>query len=84
MKRGAKLTAAAVRTDNGHLYTGRRHADCIRLAIEAGEESPITSELQGFMTSDGDFVTRFQAAVIAYRSGQMDRVKRPLLSEDLW
>lgn len=39
---------------------------------------------QGFITSDGKFVNRIEAAKIAFASGQIDRPKRYLFSEDLW
>jgi hypothetical protein len=41
---------------------------------------------QGFMTSDGQYVTRFQARAIAVKSGQIVKAKCPpdLYSEDVW
>ena len=42
---------------------------------------------QGFVLSDGRFVTRKQAAHIAIKYGQIEKPKHPvhgLFSEDLW
>jgi hypothetical protein len=39
---------------------------------------------QGFITSKERFVTRTEAAKIAYASGQIAAPKRLLFSEDLW
>lgn len=78
-----RLVKAAVRTEDGKVYTGTRHADCIKAAIADGVEK-VTQEMQGFVDDGGTYWTRFQAAVVACRWGQMPHVKRPLLSEDLW
>jgi hypothetical protein len=79
------VAAAIVKEDR--IWTGRRHADLIRLVIEdIGVK--VRSEDQGFITDTGRFVTRVQAYGIAKWEEQLpaDFKKRPeaLLSEDLW
>lgn len=62
-----------------------RHHDVIRIMTEAGSvDKP--GRVQGFLTSCGVFVTRYQAAKLAMRAGQIEKPKwgRELYSEDLW
>lgn len=47
----------------------------------------LPSHVQGFVTSEGAFVDRFEAARIALKSGQIKALKfqsGELFSEDLW
>jgi len=75
-----KIASSAVKRD-GEVWTGRRHSDAIRQAVFHGAVPPITSAEQGFVTSEGTFVSRKEAFKIAVAS---DQVCRPLYSEDLW
>jgi hypothetical protein len=70
---------------NGRVYIGKRHVVIMRqIWEEAGEEIHISQLDQGFLTSGGKFVNRFQAGVIAFRAGQTKTRKQELLSEDVW
>jgi hypothetical protein len=60
-----------------------RHNNIIRHIHEKTGDINITG-LQGFLTSDGDFVTRTDAARIAFAAGQITEEKDQLYSEDLW
>ncbi len=79
-----RIAAAAIIHD-GRTWTGRRHHLIIRqIVAELGPEvAPINGE-QGFLTDDGRFVDREEAARIAFESGQMDRQVRSLFSEDIF
>lgn len=68
---------------NGSIYTGKRHSDAIRSAAEATGIKPVTGE-QGFVTSNGRFVGRDEAAQIAFKSGQIKELKDELFSEDIY
>lgn len=70
----------------GHMFTGKRHCDCIRAAVEATGKKPVTGE-QGFLTDDLRFLTREAAAIHAISCGQIKELKfnkTSLFSEDLW
>jgi hypothetical protein len=71
---------------NGVVYVGKRHSDAIKSAYTLTGHRPITSE-QGFLTSDGKFVTRTEGAKIALKAKQITSLrfgKTELFSEDLW
>ncbi len=70
----------------GQLFIGKRHHDCIRVAVEVTGIKPVTGE-QGFVTRDGVFLNRENAAIDAIRCGQIKNLKYhrgDLFSEDLW
>lgn len=81
-----KVVAAAIRKEDGRVFSvpaPGRHHDVIRLM---GEEFEQYDE-QGFLLSDGNWVRRKVALIIAVRSGQIKEGKWPahgLFSEDLW
>ena len=70
------------------VYEGRRHGEAIHAAAKAGEPTPITQKMQGFVLDTGEFVTRIEARPIAIRCGQIffckSRIGKPLISEELW
>lgn len=64
-----------------------RHHDVIRKMRDEGITEKQNAEWeQGFVLSDGRFARRTQAAAVAIRAGQIERLKWPpsLYSEDLW
>ena len=78
------IVKACVRYNN-RLYTGFDHGECFK---KLNEDNTILvhSEIeQGFVDSDGNFVDRKQAMVIAKESGQLryEPNKKTLISEDL-
>lgn len=81
--------------DNGYVVAGWRHHNCISIAGLIQQDLPTEEflnyrriEIQGFLTSDGNFVDREEAARCAYIqnqiSAQVYHSKRELYSEDLY
>lgn len=61
-----------------------RHCHAIHELADCGEAAWAKGE-QGFITSDGKFLNRWQAARYALRTGQTERLVRDeLISEDVW
>ena len=77
-----KIVKSAVMV-NGLVYTGKRHNDAIQAAVRETGIRPITGE-QGFVTNTGRFVSRQEAAQIAFEAGQTKELKDKLFSEDVW
>ncbi len=70
----------------GKMYVGRRHHEIIHNIFIATGDRPITGE-QGFVTSEGKFVSRVEAAQIALKANQIAELKyhsTELFSEDLY
>jgi len=63
-------------------WVGASHTEILKDMTTHGEALPITGE-QGFITYDGDFVSREEAAKIAFKAGQIPKEKLALFSEDL-
>jgi hypothetical protein len=77
--------------NKGIVLCGWRHANIIaQMQATMGLRSVIKGDNsvgyyeQGFLTSDNIFVDRFEAAKIAFESGQLKIQKPYLFSEDLW
>ena len=78
------IVKACVRYNN-RLYTGFDHGECFK-KLNEDNTIPVHSDIeQGFVDSDGNFVDRKQAMVIAKESGQLryEPNKKTLISEDL-
>ena len=72
---------------NGFVICGRRHHNCYALARVMGYVNIITLPvIQGFLTSDDNFLDRPAALALAIKSGQVPTgfKKRELFSEDVW
>ena len=67
---------------NGKIYTGRRHNEI--LCDKSRPKGFLKYGTQGFITDAGEFVTRMQAAKIAFDCGQITEPARILFSEDLY
>ncbi len=83
---GPTITRAAIKTaeDVYHLLPPARHHNVLH-RFNLGS----VAHVQGFMTSDREFVTREEAREIALKSGQITeqtncRHATKLFSEDLW
>ena len=76
---GTKISHAAIRTEDGAIYTGRDHAQCYR---KYNTRNPKVDA--GFITNYGDFVSREYAAHIAFNADQIDNIPPLLFSEHLW
>lgn len=79
--------AAIKRSDQ--VYTGHRSHHEIRLA--RGDEDPRKPDpldIDGFLTSTGRFVSRYEARFVGVRAGQLGpqwlQSGRKLLSSDVW
>ena len=81
-----KLTASAV-VHGGRVFTGLRHCDAIKLAVNVTGIKPVKG-CQGFIDEEGTFHDRYQARIIAIMEGQVKeedlRKKDIIFSEDLW
>lgn len=87
------ITRAAIML-NGELWAGgdgERHHNIIHAITQNGKKAH--GGVQGFLTNDGRFLTREEAAVEALKCGQVEVDKanvkhifdgRRLYSEDLW
>ena len=84
------ITCAAVQV---HIYpTGQdiilpvhRHPDYLTICAAFGyNESQVRRDMDGFLTEDGEFLNREEAAQYAYRCRQIDEEVDLLYSEDLW
>ncbi len=66
------------------IYCGLRHHNI----LWQGTQVSRTPSHQGFLTSTGRFVTRQDAKMIAFKAGQLDKIKQQnnhtLYSEDLY
>jgi hypothetical protein len=85
-----RITGAAI-VVNGVVWSlpaPARHCHLIRAWCDAhwtdGKPAFIGSHEQGFVTSAGNFVTREEAAELAYCAGQITERKPTLFSEDVW
>lgn len=86
-----KVKGAAIRHKNGRLWwrpPPMRHHNLIHLIVQEGEFKQVKGPdfSQGFVTTDGTFVTRDLAEKIARRAGQLTKplIGSILTSEDLW
>src|SRR6185369_4971766 len=72
---GHRIVAAAIVDDGGQVWSlpaPARHGDVMRFAGSQGAKPIWPPDKQGFLTSTGKFVTRYQAHSIALRWGQID------------
>ena len=65
-----KIIKAAIK-HKGKIYTGLRHGLIMENMRNKGVTAYITQEEQGFLTSSGKFVSRVEAAKIAFKAGQI-------------
>lgn len=79
--------------DSGFVICGRRHCNCYKTALIANKEklehlleNLETNDrvIEGFLTSDDQFVDRIKGGEIAFRAGQTAYLKSSLLAEDLY
>jgi hypothetical protein len=80
------IDAAAIR-HRGVVYSVERpgrHHDVIRSICAAGYGPVGGDSEQGFVTTDGRFVDRREASLIARMGGQVMFVEDTLFSEDVW
>lgn len=79
------ITHAAILYPNGDIEISCRHYKIIQRQAERGIRSVGAQVVQGFIDSDGNFLTRDQAKQVAVLSGQIPKTHvGELYSEDLW
>jgi hypothetical protein len=89
VKSGICIVAAAI-VQNGKVWSvpaPGRHCDVIQHMNNCGVELTADLEAQGFLTSNGVFLTRTEAKQTAIESGQLktnNPILKELFSEDLW
>jgi len=74
-----RIELAAIKTKEGVVLTGKSHAAIIR----SQEPGVCKNGVQGFVTDDGAFVDRVEAAEIAFSAGQTKKRENILMSEDI-
>jgi len=74
------IREAAVKDRDGRINTGQRHNDIFHEMPPA----MIKDSEEGFLTFDGIFVTREEAARIAFECGQISEPVPKLFSEHLY
>ena len=99
-----KLVAAAIKfkpkgCDYFQIMCGKRHCNVLEMMYKLGIEYEKATAVQGFLTEDDQFVDRYDAARMAYYSGQLSpntelwqKIAKdedmiyghPLFSEDVW
>lgn len=82
------IVAAAIKW-KGIVYTGTRHGFIIKQLVELGQlkdktNDRVTDEMQGFLDSNGIFLTRAGGRSVAVTSQQVKPDHGTLYSEDLW
>lgn len=82
---------SAVNVEEGVVVCGWRHPNIISTVMALSGKRTVTfgeraagQHVQGFLTSDGHFVDREEAAEIAYNAGQTEQKLKRLFSEDLY
>jgi hypothetical protein len=70
----------------GFVVCGRRHHNCftIKAMLQGAGRKDYKDEVQGFLTNKDRFVDRYEAAKIAFVSGQIKEATERLYSEDVW
>jgi hypothetical protein len=76
------IVASAVRFE-GTIYRGHRHTNIKVAILDALDRYPWKNE-EGFVTDRGRFVTRKEAADIAWAAGQLRQKLEFLYSEDIF
>lgn len=99
-----KIVAAAIKfrikgSKYFQIMCGKRHCDVLEMMYQLRIDYERTDMVQGFLTEEDQFLDRYDAARMAYYSGQLspetelwqkmandDRFQNahPLYSEDLW
>lgn len=82
------VICAAVIADNGKIYRGHRHNNCLELIHELNLKQRPDHDAQGFITSKNRFVTRKEGLALQKAAGipsaSPDGYIGELYSEDLY
>lgn len=79
-----EIKHAAVKSKSGWVIIGKCHADCFAKAKNINLEMSFARDDQGFVTSNGNYVDRKIAAMIARQAEQVPDKIEILFSENLW
>ena len=98
-----KIVAAAIKfkpkdSEYYQIMCGKRHCNVLELMYKHGLDYHRIGAVQGFLTDEDQFIDRYDAAQMAFRSGQLSpdtelwqKMNKenalnayPLFSEDLW
>ena len=60
---------AAIKATDGSIIRGQRHADAIHTCMEKGKDPDISNGYDGFVTSTGRFVDRFEGYKLQVAAG---------------
>lgn len=75
------IIQAAIMYSNGEVLEGRNYYTISSLAQKIGFPKEC---IHGFLNSSGEFVLPHDAAIIAARAGQINRIIEDLMPDDLW
>lgn len=83
---GKKYVHQPRNVESGIVICGRRHHNCYLTICPDGNFDKLknTENVQGFLTSDDQFVDRKEGARLAISIGQIDKFTECLFSEDLY
>jgi len=87
---GEQIICAACISENGTIFRGHRHSDCIAAMQLRAEKFDNKPEAQGFITSNNRYVTREEAFTIQLNAGISSKntggwvVEGELYSKDLY
>ena len=85
-KDGIKHDHQPFNIETGFVICGHRHHNCFMTAYILNDNEKVKGleEIQGFMTSENNFVDRKEGGQIAFKAGQTSEFKTRLFSEDLY
>jgi len=78
-----RIKAAAIRLQDGRVFTGRMHGDIIQGFPGKVKREDTVRVTNGFVTDEDRFVSRREALDIAKAAGQVPVSLKELFSEDL-
>ena len=83
---GIKHNHQPFNIETGFVICGHRHHNCFMTAYILNDNEKVKGleEIQGFMTSENNFVDRKEGGQIAFKAGQTSELKTRLFSEDLY
>jgi hypothetical protein len=79
-----RISHAACISESGWIFIGKCHADCLHKMHHVSVKYGKGADKQGFITNEGRYVQRGEAAKIALSAGQIDFPTTLLFSENLW
>lgn len=81
-----RIVCAAVLLSGGPVVCGPRHFDSVMRGTIEELEAPVEGAIQGFVDQFGNFMTREEAHLVAFRAGQIPAHTDgdQLYSEDLY